>query len=61
MPKALIFDFDGVVADSEPLANTVLAELLRKAERVDELKVPLTDLPENPNSALLKGQSQLVA
>lgn len=31
MPKALIFDFDGVVADSEPLANTVLAELLTAA------------------------------
>ncbi len=28
---------------------------------VDEIKVPLTELPENPNSALLKGQSQLVA
>lgn len=25
---------------------------------VDELKVPLTELPENPNSALLKGASQ---
>ena len=28
---------------------------------VDEIKVPLTELPENPNSALLKGESQLVA
>ena len=25
---ALIFDFDGVIADSEALANTVLAEII---------------------------------
>jgi beta-phosphoglucomutase-like phosphatase (HAD superfamily) len=25
---ALIFDFDGVIADSEALANTVLAEVV---------------------------------
>ncbi len=36
MPRALIFDFDGVVADSEVLANTVLAEV------VTELGVPTT-------------------
>ncbi|MBP1296772.1 HAD hydrolase-like protein [Bradyrhizobium elkanii] len=36
MTKALIFDFDGVVADSEVLANTVLAEI------VTELGVPTT-------------------
>ncbi|UGX91353.1 hypothetical protein G6321_00037150 [Bradyrhizobium barranii subsp. barranii] len=36
MAKALIFDFDGVVADSEVLANTVLAEI------VTELGVPTT-------------------
>ncbi|QOZ24356.1 hypothetical protein XH93_12830 [Bradyrhizobium sp. CCBAU 51753] len=36
MAKALIFDFDGVVADSEVLANTVLAEI------VTELRVPTT-------------------
>jgi len=36
-PKSLIvFDFDGVVADSEVLANTVLAEL------VTELGMPMT-------------------
>ncbi len=28
MRRALLFDFDGVVADSEPLANRVLADLL---------------------------------
>lgn len=36
MARALIFDFDGVVADSEVLANTVLAEM------VSELGVPTT-------------------
>jgi len=34
--KAIIFDFDGVIADSEVLANTVLAEI------VSELGVPTT-------------------
>ena len=36
MPSAIIFDFDGVIADSEVLANAVLAEL------VTELGVPTT-------------------
>src|SRR5580692_1938771 len=33
-PRAIIFDFDGVLADSEVLSNTVLAEI------VTELGVP---------------------
>ena len=36
LDKLLIYDFDGVVADSEVLANTVLAEI------VSELGVPTT-------------------
>ena len=28
MLQAIIFDFDGVIADSEALANTVLAEFI---------------------------------
>ena len=36
MPHAIIFDFDGVIADSEVLSNTVLAEV------VTELGVPTT-------------------
>jgi HAD superfamily hydrolase (TIGR01509 family) len=36
MGRAIIFDFDGVIADSEVLANTVLAEV------VTELGVPTT-------------------
>jgi HAD superfamily hydrolase (TIGR01509 family) len=36
MARALIFDFDGVIADSEVLSNTVLAEI------VTELGVPTT-------------------
>ena len=36
MISAIIFDFDGVIADSEVLANTVLAEF------VTELGVPTT-------------------
>ncbi|WP_027554556.1 HAD family phosphatase [Bradyrhizobium sp. Cp5.3] len=36
MTKAIIFDFDGVIADSEVLSNTVLAEI------VTELGVPTT-------------------
>src|SRR3954463_5211769 len=36
MVGAIIFDFDGVIADSEVLANTVLAEF------VTELGVPTT-------------------
>jgi HAD superfamily hydrolase (TIGR01509 family) len=36
MGRALIFDFDGVIADSEVLSNTVLAEI------VSELGVPTT-------------------
>src|SRR5215469_11291726 len=36
MVSAIIFDFDGVIADSEVLANTVLAEI------VTELGVPTT-------------------
>jgi beta-phosphoglucomutase-like phosphatase (HAD superfamily) len=36
MPSAFIFDFDGVIADSEVLSNTVLAEI------VTELGVPTT-------------------
>lgn len=36
MKTLLVFDFDGVIADSEILANTVLAEL------VTELGVPMT-------------------
>ena len=36
MTRALIFDFDGVIADSEVLSNTVLAEV------VTELGVPTT-------------------
>jgi len=36
MAKAIIFDFDGVIADSEVLSNTVLAEV------VSELGVPTT-------------------
>lgn len=36
MSKAIIFDFDGVIADSEVLSNTVLAEV------VTELGVPTT-------------------
>ena len=36
MASAIIFDFDGVIADSEVLANAVLAEL------VTDLGVPTT-------------------
>ena len=36
LDKLLIYDFDGVIADSEALANTVLAEV------VSELGVPTT-------------------
>ena len=36
MARAIIFDFDGVIADSEVLSNTVLAEI------VTELGVPIT-------------------
>ena len=36
MARAFIFDFDGVIADSEVLSNTVLAEI------VTELGVPTT-------------------
>ncbi|HLZ02433.1 MAG TPA: HAD family phosphatase [Bradyrhizobium sp.] len=36
MARAIIFDFDGVIADSEVLSNTVLAEI------VTELGVPTT-------------------
>ena len=36
MKNLIIFDFDGVVADSEPVANTVLAEM------VTELGLPTT-------------------
>jgi beta-phosphoglucomutase-like phosphatase (HAD superfamily) len=36
MASAIIFDFDGVIADSEVLSNTVLAEI------VTELGVPTT-------------------
>ena len=36
MASAIIFDFDGVIADSEVLSNTVLAEI------VSELGVPTT-------------------
>jgi len=35
-PRLIVFDFDGVIADSEVLANTVLAEF------VTELGVPMT-------------------
>jgi beta-phosphoglucomutase-like phosphatase (HAD superfamily) len=34
---ALIFDFDGVIADSEALANTVLAEIVTNLGRVTSL------------------------
>ena len=36
MSQAIIFDFDGVIADSEVLSNTTLAEI------VTELGVPTT-------------------
>ena len=36
MPRAIVFDFDGVIADSEMLSNSVLAEF------VTELGVPTT-------------------
>jgi HAD superfamily hydrolase (TIGR01509 family) len=36
MSRAIIFDFDGVIADSEVLANTILAEV------VTELGIPTT-------------------
>jgi HAD superfamily hydrolase (TIGR01509 family) len=36
MPRAIVFDFDGVIADSEVLSNSVLAEF------VTELGVPTT-------------------
>ena len=36
MSRAIIFDFDGVIADSEVLSNTTLAEI------VTELGVPTT-------------------
>ena len=36
MKKLIVFDFDGVIADSETLANTVLAEI------VTELGTPMT-------------------
>src|SRR5438876_6590036 len=36
MSQAIIFDFDGVIADSEVISNTVLAEI------VTELGVPTT-------------------
>jgi HAD superfamily hydrolase (TIGR01549 family) len=35
--RALIFDFDGVIADSEALANTVLAEFVTDLGRVTSL------------------------
>ena len=36
MKKLIVFDFDGVIADSETLANTVLAEI------ATELGTPMT-------------------
>ncbi|MBR0820799.1 HAD family phosphatase [Bradyrhizobium liaoningense] len=54
MAKALIFDFDGVVADSEVLANTVLAEV------VTELGVPTT-LEDSYRSYLGKRFSEIIA
>ena len=36
MERLIVFDFDGVIADSEILANTVLAEF------ITELGVPTT-------------------
>jgi beta-phosphoglucomutase-like phosphatase (HAD superfamily) len=40
--RALIFDFDGVVADSEALANTVLAETVTALGRQTTLDEALT-------------------
>jgi len=54
MAKALIFDFDGVVADSEVLANTVLAEV------VTELGVPTT-LEDSYRLYLGKRFSEIIA
>lgn len=54
MVKALIFDFDGVVADSEVLANTVLAEV------VTELGVPTT-VEDAYRSYLGKRFSEIIA
>ena len=54
MAKALIFDFDGVVADSEVLANTVLAEI------VTELGVPTT-VEDSYRAYLGKRFSEIIA
>jgi len=54
MAKALIFDFDGVIADSEVLANTVLAEI------VTELGVPTT-VEDSYRTYLGKRFSEIIA
>jgi HAD superfamily hydrolase (TIGR01509 family) len=54
MARALIFDFDGVIADSEVLANTVLAEV------VTELGVPTT-VEDSYRSYLGKRFSEIIA
>ena len=38
---ALIFDFDGVIADSEAIANTVLAEIVTRLGRPTTLNQAL--------------------
>lgn len=40
--RGLIFDFDGVIADSEALANTVLAEVVSGLGRKTSLEDALT-------------------
>lgn len=44
MPRAIVFDFDGVIADSEVLSNSVLAEF------VTEMGVPTTLEDFTPSS-----------
>ncbi|MCP3398849.1 MULTISPECIES: HAD family phosphatase [unclassified Bradyrhizobium] len=53
MAKAFIFDFDGVIADSEVLANTLLAEV------VTELGVPTT-LEDSYRAYLGKRLSEII-
>ena len=52
--SAIVFDFDGVVADSEILANTVLAEL------VTELGVPMT-LEQSMRTFMGKRAEEVIA
>ena len=49
---ARLYDFDMAVCDELAAVH---------GPTVDEIRVPLTELPENPNSALLRAAGQKVA